>query len=90
MLAAVEGILIGVGVVPRWAAVGVAALLIFVYFAWGRTAQSPSVRQAIWAVALSQGIVLLVPLVLWAIGAAIIVALAVVAALVVVALIVDR
>ncbi len=89
-LAAVEGILIGVGVVPRWTAVGIAALLIVVYFVWGRTVKNPTVRQAIWALALSQGIVLLVPIILWAIGAAVIVALAVVAAVVVVALLVDR
>lgn len=90
MVAAIEAVLVAVGVIPRWASVVVAGLLITVYFVWGRTVSNPSVRQGIWAVALSQGIVLFVPIGLWAIGAAVIVLLAVVAALVVIALVVDR
>ncbi len=90
VVAAIEAVLVAVGVIPRWASVVVAGLLITVYFVWGRTVSNPSVRQGIWAVALSQGIVLFVPIVLWAIGAAVIVLLAVVAALVVIALVVDR
>jgi hypothetical protein len=90
VVAAVEAILVAVGVIPRIVAVVIAGLVIALYFLWGRSVERAVVRQTVWAVALSQAVVLFVPIVLWAIGAALIVLLAVVAALVVVALLVDR
>jgi hypothetical protein len=89
-LAVIEGILIIVGVIPRWTAVLVAGVVLAVYFLGGRNATSPTGRQAIWAVALSQAVVLFVPLVLWILGAVVIVAVAAVAAIVLIALVLDR
>jgi hypothetical protein len=89
-IAAAEAILIAVGTIPRWPAIGVAVALLLLYFIWGRTVRHATARQAIWAVAVSQALVLLVPIALWAIGAAVIVALAAIAAVLVVVLIVDR
>jgi len=90
VVAVVEAVLVAVGVIPRIVAVVVAGLVIVAYFLWGRSVGRPAVRQTVWAVALSQAVVLFVPIVLWAIGATLIVLLAIVAALVVVALLVDR
>lgn len=89
-IAIAEGVLVVVGVIPRWTAVLVAGLVLAGYFLRGRTASSPSVRQGLWAVALSQAVVLFVPLVLWIIGALVVVALAALAAVVLVVLIMDR
>jgi hypothetical protein len=90
IVAVLEGVLIIVDVIPRWVAVVIAAVVIAGYFLWGRSVSQPSVRQGMWAVAMSQAIVLFVPIIGWIVGAAVIVVLAVVAALVVVALIIDR
>lgn len=90
VVAVVEGILVGVDVIPRWVAVVVAAVVIAGYFLRGRAVTQPSVRQALWAAAMSQAIVLFVPIIGWIVGAAVIVVLAIVAALVLVALVIDR
>jgi uncharacterized membrane protein YphA (DoxX/SURF4 family) len=90
VIAAVEAVLIVAGVVPRWAAVGVAIALLVTYFLYGRNVQHAPTRQGMWAVAVSQALVLLVPLALWIIGAAVVVLLAVVAVIVVFLLVRDR
>jgi hypothetical protein len=90
VVAVVEGILVAVDVIPRWVAVVIAAVVIVAYFLRGRSVTQPSVRQGLWAAAMSQAIVLFVPIIGWIVGAAVIVVLAVVAALVVVALVLDR
>jgi hypothetical protein len=90
ILAAVEAVLILVGVIPRWTAVVVAVVVLAAYFLRGRSVSSPSTRQGLWAVALSQALVLFVPLILWMLGAIVIIGLAAVAAIVVAALLLDR
>ena len=89
-VAVIEAILVAVGVIPRWPAIAIAIFVLVLYFLWGRNVGRPVIRQTGWALALSQALVLLVPIALWAIGAAVVVVLAVVAALLVAALIVDR
>jgi hypothetical protein len=90
VVAGVEAILIVFGVLPRWVAVGIALGLLVLYFTYGRKLGNPSARQASWAVALSQGLVLLVPLLLWIVNAALVVLLAVAAVAVVVLVARDR
>jgi hypothetical protein len=89
-VAVVEGLLVAFGVIPRWVAVVIAAIVIVAYFMRGRSVTRPSMRQAAWAAAMSQAIVLFVPIIGWIVGAALVVVLAVVAALVVIALVIDR
>jgi hypothetical protein len=89
-VAVAEGALVVAGVVPRWTAVLVAGVILAGYFVRGRHVTSPQLRQGLWAVALSQAVVLFVPIVLWIIGAVVIVALAAVAAVLLVLLIMDR
>jgi hypothetical protein len=90
VIAATEAVLVVTGVLSRWAAVAIAIVLLIGYFAYGRRVQNPSTRRAAWAVALSQGLVLFVPLALWIIGATLLLLLAVAAVLVLVFLVVDR
>jgi hypothetical protein len=90
LLALVEGILVAVDVIPRWVAVGIAIAILAAYFLRGRAITDPSARQALWALALAQAVVLLIPLVTWILSAAVIVVLAVIAVLLVVVLIADR
>jgi hypothetical protein len=89
-IAFVEGILVAFDVIPRWIAVAVAVAVLAAYFLRGRGIKDASVRQGVWALALSQAVVLLVPLISWILSAAVIVVLAVVAVLLVIALIIDR
>jgi len=90
LLAFVEGILVAFDIIPRWVAVTIAAAVIVAYFVRGRRIKDASVRQGVWALALSQAVVLLVPLIAWIVGAAAVVIAAVAAAIVIFALIVDR
>lgn len=90
VVAVVEGLLVAFDVIPRWVAVVIAALVIVGYFFRGRSVTQPSLRQGLWAAAMSQAIVLFVPIVAWLLSAAVIVVLAIVAVLVVIALIIDR
>lgn len=89
-IAVVEAVLVVIGVIPRWVAVVAAVVLLAAYAVRGRKAASPSLRQGMWALALSQALVLLVPLVLWLLGALVVIVLAALAAVVVVALLLDR
>jgi hypothetical protein len=90
LIAVVEAVLIVTGVVPRWVAVVVALAALAGYFVYGRNVGNASGRQAAWAVAVSQGLVLFVPLALWVLSAVAVVLLAVVAAVVLVVLLRDR
>jgi hypothetical protein len=89
-VAFVEGILVVFGVIPRWVAIGIAVAMIVAYFLRGRQISDPSLRQAAWAVALSQAVVLLVPILSWVLSAAAIAVVAIIGVLVIAALIVDR
>jgi hypothetical protein len=90
VVALVEAVLVGVGVVPRWVSVAIAVAVIAGWFLRGRELRPPSVRASAWAVAVSQALVLFVPLVLWILSAAVVVAVTVVAAIVLVLLVRDR
>jgi len=90
LVAFVEGLLVVFGVIPRWVAIGIAVAVIAGYFLRGRLVKDPSGRQALWAITLSQAVVLLVPILGWVLSAAAIVIVAIIGVLVVVALIVDR
>ncbi len=89
-VAFVEGILVVFDVIPRWVAIGIAVAVIAVYFLRGRAVRNPSVRQSIWAVTLSQAVVLLVPILTWVLTAAAIVIVAIIGIVILAALIVDR
>jgi hypothetical protein len=60
-VALVEGVLVLVHVVPRWPAFGVAIAVVAAYLWVGRTSRSPLLRQAGWTLAVSQALVLLIP-----------------------------
>jgi hypothetical protein len=90
LIALVEGILVVSGVIPRWVAIGIAVAVIAAYFLRGRGLKDAGARQAVWAVTLSQAVVLLVPILSWVLTAAAIAIVAILGVLVVVALIVDR
>jgi hypothetical protein len=83
-IAAAEGLLYLVHVLHWWAAVALAVIAVGTWFYAGRTSRSDLIRQATWIFAVSQLLVLLVPLVL-AIAKAI--AIAIVALLAIAALI---
>jgi hypothetical protein len=83
-IAAAEGLLYLVHVLRWWAAVALAVIAVGVWFYGGRTSRSDLIRQATWIFAVSQLLVLLVPLVL---GIAKAIAIAVVALLAIAALI---
>jgi hypothetical protein len=89
-IAALEGILVLAGAIPWWLVVALAAAAVGGYLAWGREHSSPDVRVVTWTAAVSQLLVVLVPVLaaaLFVIAALVIVLLA---ALVLVALLLDR
>jgi hypothetical protein len=90
LIATIEAVLIVTGVVPRWVAVAIALAVLAGYFVYARNVRNPSARQGVWAVAVSQGLVLFVPLTLWVLSAVAVVLLALVAAVVLVVLLRDR
>lgn len=81
-VAALEGILVVAGAVPWWTIVVLAAGAIALYVGYGRDHARPDVRQATWIAAVSQLLVVLVPIavvVATALAVALVVVLAVVA-----------
>ncbi len=60
-IAALEGILVLVGVIPWWLVVFLALVSLAGYAAWGREHESADVRVVTWTAAVSQLVVLLVP-----------------------------
>jgi hypothetical protein len=90
VIAAAEAVLVLVGVMPRWTVVVIAALVLVGYFLRGRGVSSPTVRQGIWAVAMSQALVLFVPIILWVVSALVVLVLAAVAVILLLVLFFDR
>jgi hypothetical protein len=90
LIAGAEAALIVVGVIPRWVAVGVAAASVVGYFARGRSIPSQPARRAMWAIAVSQALVLFVPLLLWVLSALVLLVLAAFAVILLVVLVLDR
>lgn len=63
VIAAVEGLLVVVGAIPWWVAIGLAAVALVAYAAWGREHPSADVRTLTWVAAVSQLLVILVPVI---------------------------
>ena len=82
-VAAVEGILVLAGVITWWFVVLLALAALAAYAAWGREHEHPDVRTVTWTAAVSQLLVVVVPL---AAGALVVVATVAVVLLAVVAL----
>jgi len=89
-IAALEGILVLVGAIPWWVVVLLALVSLAGYVAWGREHESADVRVVTWTAAVSQLVVVLVPVVagLVVVLAAVVVVL--LAAVALAALLLDR
>jgi hypothetical protein len=79
VIAVIEGLLVIVDVIPRWAVFIVAVAAVAYWAAYGRSSQSVMVRQASWIFAASQVFVILVPLLMFFFKTVAYVALAVIA-----------
>ena len=77
--AVAEGALVLFGAIPRWPALGVAALVLVAYFTVGRSLRSYTARQVAWVAAASQALVFCVPLLLIVVSGLAFAALAVLA-----------
>ncbi len=86
----VEGILVVFDVIPWWSVLLAAALAFIVYVTVGRTHSSPTVREISWIAAVSQLVVVLVPVLAVVLTALAVVALVVVAVGALVMLLLDR
>ena len=89
-IAIVEGAAVVFDAISGWVAAVVAVAVIAFYFAAGRRFASDTFRQASWTAALSQVLVLLVPLLAFVLGAVALLAIGVLAAVALLALIADR
>jgi hypothetical protein len=89
-IAAVEAILVLVGVLPWWLVVAAAVGSVALYVWVGRDHGSPTVRAGTWLAAVSQLIVVLVPVGLVFVGVLVIVVVAILAAVALAALLLDR
>jgi hypothetical protein len=89
-IALIEGLLVILGVIDRWVATGIAVVIIALYFLLGRGANSPTVRQVSWVAAVSQAILILVPIVFAIIGTVALVLVAIIAVVALVALFAER
>ena len=89
-IAVVEGILVLAGAIPWWLVVVLALGSLGAYAAWGREQENPDVRVATWTAAVSQLIVVLVPVLAGAVVVLAAVAVVACAALALAALLLDR
>ena len=89
-IAAAEAVLVLVGIIPWWAAVVAATLSVAAYVWVGRRQVSPGVRLATWLAAVSQLIVVLVPVGIVLVGLLALVAVVALAAVALTALLLDR
>ena len=89
-IAAVEAILVVIGVLPWWLVVAAAAGAVALYVWVGREHSSPGIRAGTWLAAVSQLMVVLVPLALLFVGVLAIVLVAVLAAVALAVLLLDR
>ena len=86
----IEGVLVVFGPISRWIAVLVALGVIAFYFLVGRDLGSQTVRQASWIGAVSQAIVLLIPVLVVLVGTLALIAVAILALIALAALFSDR
>jgi hypothetical protein len=89
-VAAAEGILVIVGAIPWWVVVLLALGSVAAYAAWGRDHRSPDVRVLTWTAAVSQLLVVLVPVLAGAVVILAAVAVVVLAAVALAAILLDR
>jgi hypothetical protein len=89
-IAVVEAILLVFGVVDRWGALLVAALVIVGYFILEQRLRSQSARDAVWIAAVSQALVALVPFLLILVGTLTLIAVGFLAVVALVILFSDR
>ena len=85
-----EGVLVLIHAVPRLLAIVLAAAIVLFYFAFGRQLRADSLRQVSWIGAMSQALVVLVPILAALIWGVALIALAVLAVLALVVLLQDR
>ena len=89
-IAAVEGILVLAGAIPWWLVVLLALGAVAAYVGWGREHESADVRTVTWTAAVSQLVVVLVPVLAGAVVVLAAVVVVALAALALVALVLDR
>ena len=89
-IAAAEAVLLLVGAVPWWVAVIAAVVSVAVYVGPGRDHGSPGIRAGTWIAAVSQLIVVLVPVALGVAGILALVGIVVLAVVALALLLVDR
>lgn len=89
-IALIEGLLVIFHVIDKWAAIGVAIAVLAVYFFLGRRSKSPTVREVSWVAAASQGVLILVPIIVAILGTLALILVAVIAVVALVALFAER
>lgn len=90
VIALLEAILVVAGVLPWWVVAATAAIAVAAYVWFGRGHSSPVVRGITWVVAVSQLVVVLVPVGLVVAGVLAIVILVVIAVVALAVLLLDR
>jgi hypothetical protein len=89
-IALIEGLLVIFHVIDKWIAIGVAIVVLAIYFLFGRNSSSPTIRQVSWVAAASQAVLILVPIVVAIIGTVALILVAIIAVVALVALFAER
>jgi hypothetical protein len=89
IIAAVEGLLVVLDVIPKWVAFGVAAAVLLGYLAYARNLDGTR-REIGWIAAASQAFVVLIPLLVLIVGTVALIAVGILAVLALVFLFADR
>ena len=90
VIAAAEAILVLAGVIPWWLVVLLALVAVAAYAGWGREHESADVRVVTWTAAVSQLLVVLVPVLAGALVVLAAVAVVLLAGVVLAAILLDR
>jgi hypothetical protein len=89
-IALAEGILLLLGVISRWGALLVAALIVVGYFAIVSRVRAPLARDIAWIAAVSQALVALIPILLIVVGTVALIAVGILAIVALIVLFGDR
>jgi hypothetical protein len=89
-IAVIEGILVVFHVIPRLLALAVAVAVVALYFVAGHQIRSDAVRQAAWIAAVSQALVVLIPVLVIVVGTLALIVVGILAAIALVLLLSDR
>jgi hypothetical protein len=89
-VAVIEGLLLVFGVINRWAALLVAALVIVLYFAFAARLRPGAARDVLWAAAVSQALVALIPVLVIVVGTLALIAVGILAVVALIVLFGDR